>query len=209
MPDEYTNTEKSRARLRSIVVPYLDHFGFLAFPIPNNRQYWTLCARHHDDQYQLLPSSELSQMLSLPFLKPGQFHGVDRDPEIIAGNQRAVPEANWHCEDFYQALVTAKVQGNFNPAIVNFDSVSMPKQGCAYLSKLLWLLRDTDELLFVANLVLKTHARKSSFKETVVNLLESKQFRWAFADGWKFDTAYQYNGSGRDTVMGSLIFWRD
>jgi len=205
----YVDTKKSKARYKTVVMPCWNRLQALS--IPADRQYWTLCAENYDEDFNLLDSCELHQMLSLGLLKSAdQFHGVDRNETIIAGNRRAVPEAHWHCEDLYQAMVNASVAGNFRPAVVNYDSLDMPESACAYLPRLMSLLSDHSSVVLVANIILKTRYHKSSIREIGDRLSKSRHFQQVFDNGWQFDEkAYQYSGTGkRGTWMGSLVFHR-
>jgi hypothetical protein len=86
--------------------------------VPKDRQYWTLCSVQDAS-----PRSELGQLSRAGFLKPEQFHGVDRNAKVIQANRRRHPQAHWHEGDWEDVLNAAVLAGEFRPAVVNLDTM--------------------------------------------------------------------------------------
>ena len=72
--------------------------------LPSDLEYWTLCFRH-DKGGELDRDSELAQLLREGFITADQFHGVDRDAEIIRRNELVAPGAHWHVGEFAEIFL--------------------------------------------------------------------------------------------------------
>jgi hypothetical protein len=204
----YNCPKKHKARLQTIVLPYLQHFGKR---LPRDHQYWTLCATCADTKGELLEGSELQQVLEADLIQPDQFHGVDYNEEIIQTNQDAIPEAHWHHGDFYKTMVGVSNSDFFNPGIVNYDSLRMAKHGALYFARIMSMLSVYKNVLLVGNFILKVRSHRNSVNEVLKELMACPQFRHAFATGWWHEPwMYVYPGTGRrcNTEMGSVVFWR-
>ena len=203
--------KKIGARMETIIVPYRQH---LAHALPVGKQYWTMCATHTDTEGNLLPGSELHQMIEVGIITPDQFHGVDIDADIIAANTVGIPGANWHLGDFHRTMIAAKNEGEFDPGVVNCDHLRMPGSGGAeYVSRCLAFLSDQSDLIFVSNLILNPPRNNSlcTPEEYLEELWEQPPFRYAMSTGWQHDDVlYVYGGTGTEsrTVLGTMVFWK-
>jgi hypothetical protein len=204
---DWSCTKKQNARLETIISQYQNYFGY---KLPEDKQYWTLCGQCATPNGEPLQGCELCQLIESGLISANQFHGVEINEEIHDLNVKAFPEINWHNDDFYRAIVKAKCNNNFNPAIVNLDTIKTPDGGAAYISKMISLLNDTcDEVLLVVNVILKMRFYAKKNGDYFINLLNKHhQFRYAMKDNWNLiDNYYEYNGAGKgSTSMGSFIF---
>jgi len=201
--------KKMQARHDTIIQPYRKLFSH---SLPHNKQYWTMCATHYDENYNLLNGSELYQMLNTGLITQEQFHGVDFKPEIIEGNKKAVPDAHWHCGDFYKTLIKAKNNNDFNPGIVFCDHVKMPESGGAdYAAKILALLADTEKVILTVNLVVRARHNFSSRQKMYDTIQKTPQFSYAWERGWRIyqqEKVYGYRGTGANyTDLASIVFY--
>jgi len=196
--------KKKRARFKTIISQYRHNFQR---QLPPEKQYWTMCATCARDGVVML-GSEFDQILKSGLIQPEQFHGVDIIPEIIEANRSAIPRANWHLGDFYQMLVEAQNGNNFNPGIVNCDLMVMPSQGVQFVAKILSLLSDEEEIMLIANFVLRARQNKSSAEEIFGLFSRYPQFQYAKKRGWVSDNqVYVYNGTGTNrSVLGTVVF---
>jgi hypothetical protein len=206
----YACPKKIEARNQTIIAIYR---SFFYQKLPPHKQYWTLCARHVDDRGELLNGSELSQLLQEKIITKKQFHGVDRDQDIIHINSKYINEANWYCGDLYSVLGNSS---NFNPAIVNCDLIEGPKTGSYLAGQILHLLtrRNVRDVVFVINFVIgsRFYPEGISVDAIVEFLNKNTLFNIALADGdWRYlPEIYCYDGTGSKskTRMGSIIFYR-
>jgi len=86
--------------------------------IPEGRGYWTLCNKQPpagDDE-----KSEIIQLIDAGLLTKKQFHGVDRDEEIINQNRIWHPDANWYTGEWLDVIESKE----FNPAMIYLDMTS-------------------------------------------------------------------------------------
>jgi hypothetical protein len=207
---DWSCPKKQQARLETIISQYRTHFSHT---LPDNKQYWAMCGQCTAENGNPLKGCELLQLLESGLIKPFQFHGVEINPEIHDLNAKAFPDINWHNDDFYRSMVKAKSENNFNPAIINIDLPRTPDGGAGYVSKTLSFLDDCcDEVLVVANLILRMRYYSSKSGDYVIDLLNKyPQFRYAFRTGnWSLlNQYYEYNGAGNTgsrTYMGSFVF---
>lgn len=203
--------KKLAARFETIINIYRQHFSD---SLPENKQYWTMCAMHTDDQGHLGIGSELDQMLKSGIVSADQFHGVNIEADIITANFAGIPEAHWHLGDFHRTMIAAKNAGEFNPGIVNCDHIKMPQSGGAEdVAKLLAFLSDQTDLILVSNLILKPPRNNAicTTEDYIDALCEYPQFKYAINHGWQHEDAiYVYGGTGSEsrTVLGTMVFWR-
>ena len=205
----YASNKKKTARVETIINPYREIFGY---SLPEDKQYWTMCATHYNENNSLLEGSELHQLLESGLISEKQFHGVDIESDIIEKNRQAIPTAKWFCQNFHRKMVQARNNGEFNPGIVNCDHIVMPKRGTIILAQLLSFLSHFDNVMLIGNLVLKARTHYSSINEMLDLLCQQPNFQKAWnTREWNIynNEAYQYNGAGKNTtVMGSIVFYK-
>lgn len=209
----WNDPKKSLARQETIVNQYQKHYNRC---IPEYLQYWSMCGQCTDKEGNFLKNCELYQILKFNLVKPYQFHGVEINPEITKFNKKAFPQANWYTDDFYQALIKAKANDNFNPAIVNADFVNMPDRACGYFSDILAFLSVcANRVMVIGNIIIEYQRFKDRNKsiEYVINKLNKQsQFQFALKTAkWNFDQIYyRYSGTGKEsrTTMGTIIFYK-
>jgi hypothetical protein len=201
--------KKQHARSETIISQYKNNFGI---EIPKDKQYWTLSGQCADSSGNQLKGCELWQILESKLISKNQFHGVEINKEIYDLNVKAFPDTNWHNDDFYRAMIKAKSNDDFNPAIVNIDLIRTIDGGGVYASKILSFLTEVcDEVLVVVNVILHMRYYKTKNGEDVINFLNKHhQFRHAMRGNWTLlKDYYEYNGTGETgsrTKMGSFIF---
>jgi hypothetical protein len=126
LPKFYNCPKKIKARHQTIIAPYKTIFQN---SLPQNKQYWTMCSNHSDEQGNFQPHSELGQLLEESLITENQFYGVDIEPNIIQLNKLAKPNVNWINDDFLRAMQKAFKENNFNPGVVNADLISLKHRG--------------------------------------------------------------------------------
>lgn len=211
---------KQGARLKTIVQPYRNIWG--RYRLPPGGQYWAVCGQHNDHENNgLKPGSELHHMLECGLLaSPTQFYGVDRQSDVIRDNQCLTGhggQANWIHGDLLQSMKIAKAAGNFNPAIVNYDSSNLASVGAAdYAGALMMYLSMFDNVLLICNMVERTFYKSELKCQPDMELPKSAAFRFS-SPGWRSYGAKDDNirlvgyGGGRGdgrTMMSSLIVYR-
>jgi len=195
------SSKKAFARSQSVFGPYQEIFGNR-----RSKQVWSLC-----DDVNLASTSELGQILANGWSKR-HYNGVNSNPKTIAEAKRIVPEAKWHAEDFYWALYKAKQEGKLDPALVFFDSTSMPAAGCEYFAKLMYMLSQFRGVVLVGNFIIKGYSRQFSGEDVIESLKKSPYYAEAMRFGWKFwkESIFPYPGKsrGRTFRMGTVVFYR-
>lgn len=203
--------KKLEARQQTIIDKYRQYF---TNELPENKQYWTMCATHTNGK-TILDGCELDQMLKSGLIQIEQFHGVDIEGSIIQENKRIIPQANWYCGDFYRTMVDNKNKNRFNPGIVNCDHLKMPHSGGAeYVSRCLAFLADLTNLIFISNLILSPPRGKAecTTEEYLEMLYKYPQFQYSIQKGWQYESQiYVYNGTGvkSKTILGSMVFYKN
>ena len=154
--------EKRDARFNSIIRSYQK---FWQTSIPHDRQYWTLCGSHYNSEEGKL-KGELGHILEHDLIHPDQFFGVDYNRKIIRKNRRYYPNINWIFGDFIETIQTQIKEDNFNPAIINYDGVMMPKFSSKYLKRLFNLI---DNNVSKSLLLSTTFVLENSYNPTIKN----------------------------------------
>jgi len=123
--------------------------------IPEGRGYWTLCNYQGRE-----PGSEIVQMCEAGLLGKKQFHGVDRDEDIILKNKECHAEANWYTGDWTEVTGDAE---NFNPSLIYLDTTCFADHWVAadILSKTMMICQ-TDTVL-LANVMLNDPRSRKQF----------------------------------------------
>lgn len=188
--------------------------------IPKHQQYWTLCGPSADTQGNLLPGCELDHVRQSGLLHDlSQFHGVEREGHVHALNAKlrfprtAAP--HFHLGDLEEVLEEALADGNFEPAIVNLDTLSGPKSAVALLGPVLNILNHAPRrgpLMVALNIILerKEYGQYSTFKTLVEAVQQDVFCRTAIDKGWVEAThgnSYESEGRSR-TTMGTNIYFR-
>ena len=216
--------KKHKARNDTIINIYRKTFDRKT--IPSGKQYWTLCGKSGMDSEGesgvlegLVHGCELDEILTEKLIKPSQFRGVERD-SAIHGINTTVKGVTWVHNDFYAAMLESFSDGDFNPAIVNYDSLRYPATSPEYTASIFKLIVDAEvyDVMLVINMVLKSHHKKTVSSEEILSQLYgsstfAQSFQKAIRQGhpWKHDNkAYMYQGTGRSsrTIMGTVVFYR-
>lgn len=142
LPDFTKSNFKTLARAENIKL-FREFSG--RSKIPNGRQYWTLC------NFQP-PSvgSEIVQLLNSKFVKPEQFHGVDRDSSIIAENKKWHPDANWHSAEWNDIIDSYP---DFNPSLIYLDTTNFADHRIGMKTVTRTMMACGPETLLLANLM--------------------------------------------------------
>jgi len=203
IPDFDKMTIKHKVRERNIGI-YRKLSGLQS--LPKDKQYWTLCATQSRN-----PKSEIEQMTSLGFIEKYQFHGVDRDEEIIKQNRKNHTEAHWYAGE-WESFINPKI---FNPAFVYLDTTAFADFRVATNLLVTTMLGCPEYTLLLVNVMLNDPRSRKSF--SLQNLIESlnKELPASFLKKWnnhnhnklEIDT-YDYTATSR-TIMGTCIFFRN
>lgn len=200
--DHWDNPEKAASREETIIKTYRKHFGY---QIPPDRQYWTMCSHQVGDK------SELSHLCSSGLITQSQFRGVDIEPSIIRSNKEIYPDVWWRCGHFVNVMEAAAINGDFRPAIVNYDGVQQIKGGCDFL-KSIFLQIDGHvhgSMLLVANFLLNNPYCRSNEETKIIEVIERLRDKYFFPDHWALEPEYYwYPGTGEhsNSQMGILMF---
>lgn len=219
LPNFSACPKKYHAREETIIGMYRKYF---VHSIAESKQYWSMCGPHIKDSV-FQAGSELGQLLQEEFITEEQFFGVDIQKEIVEQNKSVKPEANWIHDDFLHAMKVAYKEGNFNPAVINADFISLKERGSSITSQIMSFLEEIDcqDVLLVSNIMLTNPHELGGTKladieidgDAVVSEFERwKAFQWAWSTGnWSIHPEfYVYNGTGKQsrTIMGTFIFFR-
>ncbi|MDD2730716.1 MAG: Helicase associated domain protein [Candidatus Portnoybacteria bacterium] len=216
IPDEpkpkllcYITPKKICSRQESIIDIYRNVFD--RKKLPKTKQYWSMCAVCVGPDGNVMPKSELHQIIDAGLIQPQQFHGVDRDKSIYRANQR-YEHATWYHDDFYAAISAAADTPGFNPGIVNVDTTLEPRRGVDLFCRVLERLRDVHDVLFVGNFVTQDRWRSYTVDDVVERINQHPRFQEvAHTLRWNPDGAfYHYRGSAKKgcTKMCSVLLWR-
>jgi len=218
--------KKAMQRQKTIIEAYYRYFG--EYSIPIDKQYWTLCGKSgvipgnkQTEGYlpKLRSGCELNDILNAGLIQPNQFHGVEVE-KIIYDINKVVKNISWHNDDFLNAMNKAYYDGNFNPAIINYDSVRFPTTNPNYTARLFELIVDAkiDNIMLVLNMILKSRRTwRLHANEIIKQLFNNRKFMmlWTKAERqgspWDYeDACYEYKGTGTNsrTIMGSIVFFR-
>lgn len=205
---KYWNEKKQSARQATVINVYRQYFGE---KVSDGKQYWTLSGQCADEQGDIVSGCELDHVIRAGLIVPEQFHGVDRLKYVYEFNQR-VQGPNWYRDDLFLALKRSDNNGTFNPAVLNYDSLCMPRRGIPYFGKLLNFLaeRDVHNVLAVGNLILRNpNDGRCQFndEEFVGYFLRSRLMKQVFRGGWQLHLdAYKYHN--QETWMRSIFLVR-
>jgi len=195
MPSYYQCPSKIEAREENISV-YRRLTGHKM--IPDNRAYWTLC-----NQQPIESGSEIVQAVDLGLLKKEQFHGVDRDGDIIRQNKVWHPKAKWYCGEWVDIIRDV----DFNPDFIYLDSTSFAsfKSASDLVSSTMYLC--SLGCVICANLMLSDPRSSKTFCEkSFIHNLEknvgSRELR-----KWKSEVScYVYNATGKTLMITYILF---
>lgn len=210
--------KKERAREETIMNIYRKYFHD---SLPSDKQYWTMCSGHTNEDGSFSYGSELGQLLRSNFISPEQFFGVDIVKDIIVKNDIALPTANWLYGDFVQVMKKQYKEDTFNPAIINADFISMNKKSSKVTSGILEFLSyiDCKDVMVIANVM---YTNPYSGKRVALDKIDGDllleeykkhaEFHYAWNKGWSIHPrVYSYEGTGENsnTIMSTLIFYRN
>jgi hypothetical protein len=202
----YTCPKKLEARYQTVIDLYRREIGVR---FPDEKQYWTLCARCIDDDGRIISNCELDQMLKAGLISsPDQFHGVDWQQHLYEANLKSKIGGHWYTGQFINQMIRACNEREFNPGVVNMDSLRMSNRGSVEFCQIMRFLGEVPNLknvLLVGNFIL----RQRKEIRTPFSIFEDIK-RSIDPSKWDSDyRVYVYEGSGTShwTVMGSVVFW--
>ena len=126
-----------------------------------------------------------------------QFHGIDNNPNIIAANRIAYPNAHWYTGDFIWTLLREAPQ---QPAVINLDSMTRYK---STIGTMLNVMRHRQgPCLMITNIVSMFRGVRDD-QSVIIDYLESHP-GWGETGEWElYPQAATYRNRG--TEMTSLI----
>jgi len=170
--------------------------------IPKGRTYWTLCNRQ-----TVSPGSEISQLLDAGLLTTGQFHGVDRDEDIIERNKQWHPKAHWHHGDWIEFIESC---GNkFNPAFIYLDTTSFADHYPAENMTARTMLLCPRNTLLLVNVMLNDP--RSSRQFDINKLIDKINCKIPPMELQNWDRSvknYSYSATGKTTMNTYVLYKR-
>lgn len=183
--------------------------------LPRSRQYWSMCGIMNNNG-ELHPKSELSQILDSKLISERQFYGVEKDDVIYEANSVVINDGHMHIGDIIDVMSLALKEGWFNPGFVNLDTMHQPKEAVNLLAKAMNLLNYiAGDIVVMLNVVMEI--RGKGFKtihtwEDVDKAFKSNQlYKHMFDHGWsRGKSLFVYDGTGSrsSTKMGTIPFIR-
>lgn len=132
-----------------------------------------------------------------------------------------MPDANWICHDFVQAMKQSVTSNGFNPAVINADFVCMNKKAAKTVSDILELITylGIKDVMVVSNVMYNNPYANNSFDAieldpdiTLRAYLKHNTFKLAWSKGgWDvYPECYYYGGTGENskTLMATTVFYR-
>jgi len=207
MPEYHKSQDKMKARQETIIKPYKSIFKST---IPQDKQYWCLCATCAKDNGRILIGSELDCVIKERFCAIDNFHGVDTNKSIININ-KTITKAHWYNKSIVEALVEASKEPDFNPAVINFDSINGPKIAANTLADILYIISKADirDVMIVCNIIKRTRGVDYPIEDFYDTLDNNKLYQKSIMlMPWKsLPQRYTYNGSNKRTIMTSFILY--
>lgn len=215
----YHSKAKQHVRCATIIEPARALFGTLK--LPENRQYWTMCAQIGDGATPYL-GGELDQLLQEGFITPDQFHGVEMDPngygihDINVASVANMPiKPNLYHNSLESQLLDAAHDGTLRPGVVYVDDIQGPRKSAELLVRVLGALRNTSgPTLLVWNSVMSKRYWRVDWPEYNVILNSTYHYKELIAPWDKYDLGGSnggwYRGSSEksDTTMCTVIWCR-
>jgi hypothetical protein len=115
-PNVWSTAVKQRAREKTIIEPYRKLTGNRS--LPENQQYVSMCGFQNGDK------CEIQTLTKNKLIKEEQFMGIDRERYIIDFNSLLHPKATWICDNWNSAILKLFRRKNFNPGVINLDTVT-------------------------------------------------------------------------------------
>lgn len=167
--------------------------------IPVDGQYWTLC-----NEQPVVSGAEIVQLTEMGLFKKEQFHGVDRDKDIIERNKKLHPEAHWYHGEWVDIIQN---ENNFEPDLIYLDATnfSLLSTAATLVSKTMYLCK--KGCLLLANLMLsdpyggKTWDIKTLVRNVEKNVVPRELKKW----NSKIPN-YIYNATGKTSMVTYVLF---
>ena len=205
---DYSSGNKLEARFETIIKTYKHLFG--KDSLCPTRQYYTMCAEHIGPD-GIIKGSELEHLTRLNFLKPEQFYGIDLKEDVIQKAQSYIPEANWIHGEFTNVLADKRALGDFNPAIINCDTIYMAKRAGFLVGHTLRNVMLCSNVMVVANIIKNQRSKNQDKQEVMNDLCRDLTFLDMIHNEFQvLDECYIYGGSNSraKTEMITLIFYK-
>jgi len=198
---------KKYARELTIIDIYKHFYGD---KLPIDKEYWSMCGAHFaEDGHNI--SGELGFLLERGLITSNQYRGVDQEESIIEKNKELFPGINWINGDFVDTMLSKISEGNFNPAIINYDGVMQPKFGVRYLKRVLDMVDHNfgDEVIVASTFTLTNpYTNDPKVTYTIADTMRELAKVYWIPDHWEiFPQACVYSGIRQCAVkMGVIIF---
>jgi hypothetical protein len=211
-----SNDEKQSARQQLIVDAYTKWADRKQFP--KNRQYWTLGGRMYDDTGSFLPGCEYDHIVvNGGLVRPEQFHTVELNPVIDAGNRKVLPSStHLHHGDIAKVLDSTLAKGHLNAEFVHLDTMHKVRKGIKLLCKVMDPLNYVDGPTFLVWTFIFRYRKynyQTSWAEVQAALRKSNDFQAQLQHGWVqmcdgAQPVVHVYGERTPTMMGYVSFIR-
>jgi hypothetical protein len=197
MPSAYQSSHhKFNARTENVGI-YRRLTGLSS--IPADRGYWTLC--------NLQPASldsEIEQMVASGLITKEQFHGIDKDKEIIIHNRATHPKAHWHHGDWTQIVLNSSA---FNPSLVYLDTTSFADNHIGMNMVSATMMRCPAGTVMLANLMLNDPRSHRQFDENQILRNIERQVPSLELELWRHDIeSYRYSATGKTFMITYVLY---
>jgi hypothetical protein len=205
---------KQKVREMTIVEPYRKLFGS---SLPESLQYWSLCGQLGSNG-TLQSGCELDYVVSRGLVTPGQFHGIEGNPEIFRENQKCLT-GKYKCAHLYQGEFTdvldqALGEKTLRPGIVYLDAIQCPEGALDLLATTLDILNCVQcPTILTWNFVKgnRYQGRDYSWDSIIQSAKKNKLFQKSLSSWNQLDDGkvFEYPGTGRScTTMASVVLYR-
>ena len=202
---------KSESRRRLILDPCNYIYGSR---IPEQLQYWCLCARCIDSSCQIIKGCELDQMTECGLINSNQFHGVDFDSNTI-GHNSLYKNSSWYFDHLEDAISKSIDEDNFNPAVVHVDTTWMTEKASDLLPSVLDIISYSGCNIPIVSfgVVLEAYNRVETSNDLLNRLCDNALFRKVWNQKkWKLwrtgEEIVSWPGTGKisRTIMMGITF---
>ena len=204
---------KVEARQFSVVDAYRD--AVQRRTLPKDRCYYGLGGQLFDTRTgNLRLGCEYEHLVFREkLLRPGQYHCIELNPKITAGNMKALPDIahQFHTGDIGDVLYQMLLAGTFNPGLINLDMTSEPERSVQLLCDVMDAVNHVaGPVVVICNTILwfRKSDRKHSWEDVSRELEKSARFRMYYPYGWsqtQGNKTYQYDNTGARMGTFTLI----